>query len=137
MRVAPIAVLVGALVSGACSSTLVIRKDVPEPVVVESGPPPHAHPKKHGKLGIPPGHLPPPGQCRIWIPGRPPGHQPPPGRCSSLASQVPPGAWLIHSPSRARERVEVSVYHESRPRMVVVVRLYDAKTGRFLNEHYR
>ena len=30
---------------------------------------------------IPAGHLPPPGHCRDWIPGRPPGHQPPPYRC--------------------------------------------------------
>lgn len=31
---------------------------------------------------IPPGHLPGPGQCRVWYPNRPPGHQPPPFRCS-------------------------------------------------------
>ena len=33
--------------------------------------------------GIPPGHLPPPGECRVWIDGRPPGHQPPPTDCRS------------------------------------------------------
>jgi hypothetical protein len=31
--------------------------------------------------GVPPGHLPPPGQCRVWYDGRPPGHQPPPTGC--------------------------------------------------------
>jgi hypothetical protein len=30
---------------------------------------------------VPPGHLPPPGECRLWFPDRPPGQQPPPGRC--------------------------------------------------------
>jgi hypothetical protein len=30
---------------------------------------------------IPPGHLPPPGECRVWRRGVPPGHQPPPFRC--------------------------------------------------------
>jgi len=30
---------------------------------------------------IPRGHLPPPGECRTWYPGRPAGHQPPPYRC--------------------------------------------------------
>jgi hypothetical protein len=29
---------------------------------------------------IPFGHLPPPGEYRLWIPDRPPGHQPPPHR---------------------------------------------------------
>ncbi len=45
--------------------------------------------------GIPPGHLPPPGECRLWFPGRPPGHQPPPGPCAALQYSVPPGAYLI------------------------------------------
>jgi len=31
--------------------------------------------------GIPPGHLPPPGTCRVWYDGRPPGHQPAPTGC--------------------------------------------------------
>lgn len=50
-----------------------------------AGPPPR----------VPPGHMPPPGLCRIWLPGRPPGHQPPPGRCEELRYRVPPGAFLI------------------------------------------
>lgn len=44
---------------------------------------------------VPPGHLPPPGECRIWFPDRPPGHQPPPGDCASLRWRVPPGAVLV------------------------------------------
>lgn len=31
--------------------------------------------------GVPPGHLPPAGMCRVWYDGRPPGHQPPPTDC--------------------------------------------------------
>ena len=31
--------------------------------------------------GIPPGHLPPPGECRVWYDDRPAGHQPPPSNC--------------------------------------------------------
>lgn len=46
---------------------------------------------------IPRGHLPPPGQCRIWFPGRSPGKQPPPGDCRQLRHRVPAGAWLIGS----------------------------------------
>jgi hypothetical protein len=44
---------------------------------------------------VPPGHMPPPGQCRIWYKGKPPGQQPPPGDCGRLSLQVPPGAVLI------------------------------------------
>lgn len=44
---------------------------------------------------IPPGHMPPPGSCRIWYKGTPPGQQPPPGDCYYLSRRVPPGAWLI------------------------------------------
>jgi hypothetical protein len=41
------------------------------------GPPPgyyYGQPMPHG-------HLPPPGECRVWFPDRPPGQQPPPYRC--------------------------------------------------------
>jgi hypothetical protein len=31
--------------------------------------------------GIPNGHLPPPGECRVWYDGRPAGQQPPPTSC--------------------------------------------------------
>lgn len=52
--------------------------------------------KMHGEpFFVPPGHLPPPGQCRVWFPGRPPGQQPPPGNCFELRHRVPPGAYLI------------------------------------------
>ena len=44
---------------------------------------------------VPPGHLPPPGMCRIWYPGTPPGHQPPPGDCDELGQRVPAEAVLL------------------------------------------
>jgi hypothetical protein len=31
--------------------------------------------------GVPPGHLPPPGECRVWYDDRPAGHQPAPTNC--------------------------------------------------------
>jgi hypothetical protein len=54
--------------------------------------PGYSHPE-HVK--IPPGHMPPPGKCRIWHPDRPPGQQPPPGECHQLRYRVPPGAVLV------------------------------------------
>ena len=57
------------------------------------------HPIGYGhtvpQVQIPEGHLPPPGECRIWFPDREPGHQPPPGPCHVLKHRVPPGAYLI------------------------------------------
>jgi hypothetical protein len=44
---------------------------------------------------VPPGHLPPPGKCRVWFPDRPPGHQPPPGDCDVLRFQVPTWGFLL------------------------------------------
>jgi len=47
------------------------------------------------QANIPPGHMPPPGQCRVWHPDRRPGHRPPPGPCEVLYFQAPPGAILV------------------------------------------
>jgi hypothetical protein len=49
----------------------------------------------HSGVRVPPGHMPPPGKCRVWFPDRPPGHQPPPGHCGELRYHVPQGAVLI------------------------------------------
>lgn len=47
--------------------------------------------------GVPRGHYPPPGECRIWYPNRPAGHQPPPVDCRSLAGiRLEPGAFILH-----------------------------------------
>lgn len=54
------------------------------------------HPPGGDQVHIPPGHLPPPGACRIWFPDRPPGQPPPPGPCRALRHQVPWGAVLVH-----------------------------------------
>lgn len=46
---------------------------------------------------VPPGHYPPPGECRLWLPGRPPGQQPPPTRCGGLVGRVPLGAFVLYN----------------------------------------
>lgn len=38
--------------------------------------------------GIPKGHRPPPGECRVWVPGVAAGHQPPPTSCRTAYAQA-------------------------------------------------
>ncbi len=80
-----LALVLAVLTVGGC---VVVEQDgrlPPTPGPVATPPP----------VKIPPGHMPPAGLCRVWIPGRPPGHQSPPGRCEDLQYQVPPGGYLI------------------------------------------
>ena len=114
-----------------CAGVFVTTDHPGHPVVVGE-----EHPGRGAvaHLGIPPGHLPPPGECRIWIPGRPPGHQPPPGLCSVLERELPPGAWLLYRPERNREQIRVHVCHASRPVVVVAIRTYEVESGRFVRE---
>ena len=77
MRMIAITILAGSLLATSCTGFIAVERRPPDrPVASHESRPTHpAH------LGIPPGHLPPPGHCRIWVPGRPPGHQPPPDSC--------------------------------------------------------
>ena len=118
--------LIGLLLLGGCSGRYSVGYQSPE-----------AEKPKHdghaaGKLHIPPGHLPPPGSCRIWLPGTPPGKQSPPGDCGRLAADVPPGAWLLGRPAGNPDFVEVSIYDDQRPGVVIEVDVYVAATGEFV-----
>lgn len=64
-----------------------------------------------GDLGIPKGHLPPPGECKVWFPGKPPGHQPPPQSCASALRNVPLGAWVI---THEGSRYKVSIFDRAK-----------------------
>ena len=79
---------------------------------------------------IPPGFLPPPGQCRIWEPGEPPDQQKdryPIGRCSQLREAIPEGAWLVYRPTDDAKHVRVWLYGSERE--VLQQRIYDIETG--------
>jgi hypothetical protein len=53
----------------------------------------------HGLNGIPPGQLPPPGRCRLWLPDRPDGQQPPPADCRRIeAQQRTSGGRVLYMP---------------------------------------
>lgn len=48
--------------------------------------------------GVPPGHVPPAGMCRIWIDGVPPGRQSPPTDCHTARRYVPRYGRVIYGP---------------------------------------
>lgn len=131
----PIFALIAATcILAACSGTTVILTGDPEPK--EDRKTEKEGPSTAATLGIPPGHLPPPGQCRVWIPGDPPGHQAPAGPCSKLASQVPLNGWLVYRPSKSKKEVKVSVYDQRKPGVIVVIRFYDSNSGDLLREEH-
>jgi hypothetical protein len=127
MRVLSLLLAGGIVVLTGCA-TLVVSS--PEPAGTHVA----AKTNTAASLKIPPGHLPAPGMCRIWFPGKPPGHQPRPASCASLAHNVPPNAWLISRDTVHPEQVRVSVYDRDRPSVVVSVRFYAASSGKFLRE---
>jgi len=115
------------LLLGCSSSTFVVSNTEPAPHQVA-----HATKAQTAKnLGIPPGHLPAPGKCRIWYPGKPPGHQPRAGSCATLARQVPPGAWLITRDKGSPGRVRVTAYETPE---LVSVRIYSVSSGQLIDD---
>jgi hypothetical protein len=51
--------------------------------------------KGRGQDGVPDGHRPPPGMCRIWIDGVPPGQQPAPTDCATAVRNRPANGRVI------------------------------------------
>lgn len=86
------------------------------------------------RFGIPPGHLPPPGACRVWMPGEPPGQQKKSasGDCALVSRQVPAGGWLVYRPSGDKKEVVVREYGPDHD--VVSIKVFDIVTGAFLRE---
>jgi hypothetical protein len=51
--------------------------------------------RDRGNQGVPEGHRPPAGMCRIWINGVPPGHQPAPTDCETAVRNQPRNSQII------------------------------------------
>lgn len=86
MRLAAVIVLITApLLGAACAGIYAVEK-----------------PEHRRSQGIPPGHLPPAGSCRVWYDGRPPGQQPPPTNCrdAERTAARQRGARVIYSQPR-------------------------------------
>ncbi|HEX7091957.1 MAG TPA: hypothetical protein VF192_17705 [Longimicrobiales bacterium] len=86
----PSCLALSALVLAGCSRHVVVARPAPDAIVVNGS---RAAPRS---VRVPPGHYPPPGQCRLWYAGRPPGHQPPPVPCERLRGRVAgSGAFIL------------------------------------------
>lgn len=104
-------------------------------VVVETPPATSTRgPSTAATLGVPPGHLPHPGECRVWIPGRPPGRQARARSCDGILGTAPAGAWILYRPGADRRVVHVRYVDERRAGIVIRVRVFDAESGAFIRD---
>jgi hypothetical protein len=74
---------------------------------------PHYQPQE-----VPPGHLPPPGQCRVWYDGEPPGHQPLPMDCANAETVAAlTGGRVIYGeePKNGPDEAEPEDNRQARP----------------------
>lgn len=83
-------------------------------------------------LGIPPEQLPPPGLCRLWLPGRPVSAQTGPGPCEKIEPGALGGSWVLERPEVEPGLIYVRVIDPRRVGVVVAVRSYRAATGEYL-----
>lgn len=74
--------------------------------------------RERGPGFIPPGHYPPPGECRVWFAGRPPGQQPPPEPCDRLYGTLPYGSFLLYNEKAWDTKYDWRTYERRNPRSV-------------------
>ena len=123
MRVSmPIAAGLAFLAAAACKPVSMTPSPEPEPV--------RRSPSTAATLGIPPGHLPAPGMCRVWVPGTPPGHQAKARSCDRIERTAPAGSWIVERPTgnkKDKKMVHVRVVDERRPGVVIQMRVYEIR----------
>ena len=127
-QLAPVLALVSAT---ACSS---LSTSSSHTAASQPAPAVRRGPSTAATLGIPPGHLPAPGMCRLWVPGKPPGHQARPRSCDGIERTAPAGSWIVYRPGRDKKVVHVRVVDERRPGVVIRLRVYDAERGTLIRE---
>jgi hypothetical protein len=91
-------------------------------------------PSTAASMNIPPGHLPQPGMCRVWVPGTPPGHQAKARSCSGIERTAPAGSWIVERPSADKKVVHVRVVDERRPGVVIRMQVYQIRDGKLMRQ---
>ena len=139
------------LLLAACTRTVVVHQPAPDRQPRGSRPPPRTPPEpdrpapppadnpppgRTYEVLIPPGHLPDPGECRVWIPGRAPGRQPRPRSraCTGIEAVAPAGSWIIYRRADDRRLVYIRLIDERRPGIVIRNRIFDADSWELLRE---
>ncbi len=115
------------IAAAACRPISTVSSEQPAPEA-------RRRPSTAATLGIPPGHLPSPGMCRVWVPGKPPGHQAKARSCSNIEHSAPAGSWIVERPGRDKKVVHVRVVDERRPGVVVRMRVYEIRDGKLVRE---
>ncbi len=139
----------GVLLLAACTRTVIVQAP-PERQQRGSRPPPNAPPGADRPVAenpppppvrtyevlIPPGHLPDPGECRVWIPGRAPGRQPRPRSrpCAGIEAIAPAGSWIVYRRADDRRLVYLRLIDERRPGIVIRNRIFDANSWELIRE---
>lgn len=127
MRFAPIPVAAAAVFAAmACRPVTTTSAPEPQPV--------RRSPSTAASMNIPPGHLPQPGMCRVWVPGTPPGHQAKARSCSGIERTAPAGSWIVERPGRDKKVVHVRVVDERRPGVVVRMQVYQIRDGKLMRQ---
>jgi hypothetical protein len=117
----------------ACASRPTPTPPPPEPEVIEiEERRARRDADRRGPLGIPEGHLPAPGECRVWYPGRPPGQQPAPSGCAEAEGDAPPGTWILYRPPEDRRVVHTRVMDPARRGVILRIDLFDGERGTYL-----
>lgn len=127
-------------IASACSSTTktVIVEPSPQQrnTASSSASTGSSHASTAATLGVPPGHLPQAGECRVWIPGTPPGKQPgvKSRACAGIASVAPAGSWVLYRPTDDKKVVHVREVDSHQTGKVVRIRIFDVQTKRLVRE---
>jgi hypothetical protein len=117
------------------ADTSATEQRVPPPDVAPPEPSRRNEPVRSAaaRLGIPPGHLPPLGRCRVWVDGTPPGRQARSRTCRGILATAPVGSWILYRPAQYQRQIRVRYLHATQ-RRVVAVRAYDVETGAYLRD---